>query len=274
MNQKKNRESVLTQIKNSLRGSMRCPSISNNSVTSRIGGINHYPGRTPSEARNLLNPDSLNSSMISLATTKRINIPDYEKRMNSACFDPIQFASKISQKNIRAKSRERSSSDQFRIISNNREKPLYLKNMEYLIKKAKMSSVSKRFNDVQTNVLQKAKRYSIPKGMYYISKLLDSLLLRNNEFYSKPYIEHFSLTCQSVLYVKELVPPPLDCEELTSRFVNLPEKSDKKKTLIFDLDETLVHCSTEKVEGSDITLLISLKDGKLVKVRKNLLESH
>ncbi len=39
-----------------------------------------------------------------------------------------------------------------------------------------------------------------------------------------------------------------------------------KKTLIFDLDETLVHCNASENVPSDVVLPIKLNDGNIVRV--------
>ena len=255
---------------------MRCPSISNQS----------FNGNAPNNYTNFLGPktnhESLNASVISFNTNTVYNGANSKiqfNKMMSGHMDRQVFGTcgeaptkatltRNHSKSNRRCRRERSSSDQFR-VQGTKEKPLYLKNMEFLLKKARENSISRRLNDVQSNVLQKAEGLKIPDGLYYMSKLLNSLLLRSNEYYCKAYIEHFGLTCQSVLYVKDLEAPNIDSEELKSKSVELPGDSGGKKTLILDLDETLVHCSKENTDNCDITLLIALKTGKLVKVRES-----
>ena len=41
-------------------------------------------------------------------------------------------------------------------------------------------------------------------------------------------------------------------------------KLGNRKTIIFDLDETLVHCSQEGLDKADMPIVIVLQDGKEV----------
>ena len=65
------------------------------------------------------------------------------------------------------------------------------------------------------------------------------------------------------------VPPPAP-EALKSRAVALPP-TDKLKTLIFDLDETLVHC-IEDIENNsfDLPIMVNFPNGETVKAGINV----
>ena len=96
----------------------------------------------------------------------------------------------------------------------------------------------------------------------HTSKIVDSLLSRSRG-------DHQSKILSSLNTVKAL------STRYSSRQnrVKLQKKTgfESRKTLIFDLDETLVHCSNEIMIGSDIVMPIRLPDGILsslcVKVR-------
>ena len=63
---------------------------------------------------------------------------------------------------------------------------------------------------------------------------------------------HFSQTVQALLTIKasNMEPPPI--EEIKHLFVDLPEPNhpDKTKTIVFDLDETLIH-SVDEVDNEN-----------------------
>eukprot|EP01083_Nonionella_stella_P034881 95366_1 len=53
------------------------------------------------------------------------------------------------------------------------------------------------------------------------------------------------------LFIKHM--PPLPLEYRNRKACLPPLKDSKKRTLVLDLDETLVHCSVEPLEGADLT---------------------
>ena len=60
-------------------------------------------------------------------------------------------------------------------------------------------------------------------------------------------------------------------EEYLNKFISLPPIAEGKKTFIFDLDETLVHCNgTNSCTKSDVEFEISLEDGSLGKIGFNI----
>lgn len=81
------------------------------------------------------------------------------------------------------------------------------------------------------------------------------------------YREHLYQTFLAIKFVKAL--PRADDLQLISKKVILPRRKgyENKKTLIFDLDETLVHCVEEdKSRFADVILPISFPTGEVLKV--------
>lgn len=109
-----------------------------------------------------------------------------------------------------------------------KKKPLYIKNMEYLIKKAKEKSKLKKFFNMHLDLKKKLSGYSIPSNLYYMTKMLKSLLKINKQNQlNKNFLEHFSLNCQSCLYLKKIKQPSI--EDLASKKVRLPSIDSSKK---------------------------------------------
>lgn len=106
-----------------------------------------------------------------------------------------------------------------------KEKPLYVKNMEYLLKKAREKSKLKTFFNLQIDLQKKLSVYNIPEDKYYFSKMLKSLLKRNKEtVQNRNFLEHFSLTCQSCLYIRGFNIPPI--EEIEEKKIKMKNKSN------------------------------------------------
>ena len=92
------------------------------------------------------------------------------------------------------------------------------------------------------------KRKSVLKGIlpkfekiYYLDKLVDSLTQRDEK---NPFYQHFLQAAQSIMYIKTTEKVP-DVDLLTKKVYLPPLRDPNMKTLIFDLDETLIHCNDE-----------------------------
>lgn len=107
----------------------------------------------------------------------------------------------------------------------------------------------------------------IPENIYYVTQMLKSLTSDKRDKILKQYFNHFLQNLKSFKFLKEKSPPQL--EDVQKRMVEMPEL-EKKKTLILDLDETLIHCENkEKVENEDLKVCIDVEveTGKTIKVR-------
>ena len=84
------------------------------------------------------------------------------------------------------------------------------------------------------------------------------------------YREHLFQTFQALKFVKNL--PSVDMIQLRQKRVTLPKKSgfEGKKTIIFDLDETLVHCLDDINAEPDAILPVSFPSGEIVNAGINI----
>lgn len=96
---------------------------------------------------------------------------------------------------------------------------------------------------------------SLEKALYKHSIDPDSLTLQERSF-----IDHFEQSLQSLSFVKKL--QPIDEECLLERKIYLPPNPYNKKTLILDLDETLVHCNENTNSDSD-----ELNSDKIINIK-------
>jgi hypothetical protein len=80
------------------------------------------------------------------------------------------------------------------------------------------------------------------------------------------YREHLFQTFQALKCVRTLPPP--DPSELNQKRVVLTRRRgyEDRKTMIFDLDETLVHCNDD-LQTSDVVLEVRFPTGELINVR-------
>jgi len=96
--------------------------------------------------------------------------------------------------------------------------------------------------------------------LYYIDSLIKSFKDKNPDdaFYS-----HFLQSAQSILYINNT--PRLAEDDLLDKKVYLPPlPSSDTKTLIFDLDETLIHCNEDPTAPCDIRVPIKFTGGEVI----------
>ncbi|OMJ93111.1 hypothetical protein SteCoe_3924 [Stentor coeruleus] len=83
--------------------------------------------------------------------------------------------------------------------------------------------------------------------------------------YEDTYNEHLFQTFQGLKIVRSL--PPVDIEQLKEKRINIPRRPgyENKKTVVFDLDETLVHCC-ENIEEMqpDVLLPVTFPNGEVI----------
>lgn len=87
---------------------------------------------------------------------------------------------------------------------------------------------------------------------------------------ARAYQKHLYQTFKSIKFIRKL--PSLQKNSIANRVLKLPRFPgyETKKTLIFDLDETLVHCVDEFAEYSDATLDIVFPNGETLKASINI----
>jgi hypothetical protein len=85
-----------------------------------------------------------------------------------------------------------------------------------------------------------------------------------NPSVAKSYADHFEQSLQSLSFMKKLQPINEDC--LLDRKIYLPPNRDHKKTLILDLDETLVHCNENSDLRCDQTIQIKFTNQEIIEV--------
>ena len=84
------------------------------------------------------------------------------------------------------------------------------------------------------------------------------------------YKEHLFNTFQALKFVRKL--PSVDLLQLQQKKVSIAKKVgfENRKTLVFDLDETLVHCVEDPSEKADIEVVINFPSGEWVQAGVNV----
>ncbi|KAL4505421.1 hypothetical protein ABPG72_002483 [Tetrahymena utriculariae] len=81
--------------------------------------------------------------------------------------------------------------------------------------------------------------------------------------------QHFLQTCQGVLYSN--LARPVNPKDLVTKKVQLGPRNPKyKKTLIFDMDETLIHCNESASTPSDVIIDVRFPTGEYIQAGINI----
>lgn len=87
--------------------------------------------------------------------------------------------------------------------------------------------------------------------------------MTKDEIYNKKFLSHYHHCLQSIAYISTL--EKLNEDDFIEKKVYLPPKSHKwKKTLILDLDETLVHCDEDLSKPKQMQIPIKFTGGEIV----------
>lgn len=90
------------------------------------------------------------------------------------------------------------------------------------------------------------------------------------DYFVQIYREHFLQSYQALTFVKTL--KATDPSVIAQKKVNLPRREAHKnrKTLVFDMDETLIHCNESTDMPSDVILPILFPNGEIVEAGVNV----
>lgn len=124
---------------------------------------------------------------------------------------------------------------------------------------------------VKVNMVAKSKKKR--SDLYYMSFLKECCLDLSDSYFKKLFRTHFIQTIQCLKFCETLMPP--SDSDLRKKMVDFPKKQQHRyhKTLVFDLDETLIHCNTqngeEKLKGDKI-IEIKFPNNDIVKASINV----
>ncbi|CAK70212.1 unnamed protein product (macronuclear) [Paramecium tetraurelia] len=106
------------------------------------------------------------------------------------------------------------------------------------------------------------------KNIYYVSSMIDAI---NGAYDSQCqlYRDHALQTYNSIGFCLNQIEP--NSSVIEKKLINLPQKNTKfQKTVVFDLDETLIHCNENQNIKSDVYLPITFPSGDTVQAGINI----
>lgn len=109
-----------------------------------------------------------------------------------------------------------------------------------------------------------------PTFQYYNTNMEMYMLYPNNyDYFNHAYREHFQQSFHALGFCKML--PPFSEAVLAEKRVRLGEKNPNHiKSIVFDLDETLIHCNEEGDSRCDKILPILFQTGELIQAGINI----
>jgi Dullard-like phosphatase family protein len=133
--------------------------------------------------------------------------------------------------------------------------PMQKKKQLKLIKRPKTSASPKKIEEAEPS----------------IKSLVTQVSVNMKQTHEEIYNEHLFQTYQGLKISKSL--PPVDLDQLSEKRLQVPRRPgfELKKTVVFDLDETLVHCC-ENIEESepDVILPVTFPSGEVINAGINI----
>ncbi|CAK68015.1 unnamed protein product (macronuclear) [Paramecium tetraurelia] len=129
--------------------------------------------------------------------------------------------------------------------------------------------INQSFNQITKPIINN-KSYSSQKPtkddnfLYYISSVARSIFLQSASKVDEVVRDHIVQTIQGLEYARNL-----SLEFQQDKVVNLP-KTTHLKTIVFDLDETLIHCNESVTVPGDIILPITFPNGEKIQASINI----
>lgn len=106
------------------------------------------------------------------------------------------------------------------------------------------------------------------KNIFYMQKLEIAFKSYSNDNISVLYRKHFKQCVQSLGLLRKIAKSknPIPKEKL----VELAPLPSKKKTIIFDLDETLIHCNEDQASSYDVKVPVHFPTGEFIEAGINI----
>jgi len=186
---------------------------------------------------------------------KFINFSSTPKSIKRTASKPVRLVSKRNSSKEPSSSKSSLTPTQRKSSNESKRRPKTTTN-----EKETMKPDTNSLNSLVTQVKMQPKKFD-----------LDLPDLEKNQNSELIYKEHLFQTFQALKFVSTL--PPVNLDQLKEKRVNVSRRKgyENKKTLVFDLDETLVHCCDEATEGKGmITLPIIFPTGELVQAGINI----
>ncbi|CAD8152903.1 unnamed protein product [Paramecium octaurelia] len=210
----------------------------NKYVTRISRGANFFPQKQ--------NSNSVNNSVNTKPTRKRMNSPLHAQRRSKE--NSIVSESLVSHRESKQKLRNLSGDRKFtsaQKVSLGPQVPF--QEFQYYMSFARFFHNDKKF---ETQIKQ-----------------LFNNSIKTQQYFSEIYLDHIQQSFHALQFCKEAQKPKL--EDIKQKIVNLPPNKFAK-SLVFDLDETLIHCQESNDDPSDIVLTIKFPTGETVEAGINI----
>ncbi|CAD8152838.1 unnamed protein product [Paramecium pentaurelia] len=192
------------------------------------------------------NSNSVNTSVNTKPTRKRMNSPLHGQRRSKE--NSIVTESLVSHRESKSKLRNLSGDRKFTPAQKvNLGPQVPFQEFQYYMSFARFFHKDKKF---ETQIKQ-----------------LFNNSIKTQQYFSEIYIDHIQQSFHALQFCKDAQKPKL--EDIKQKIVNLPPNRFAK-SIVFDLDETLIHCQESNDDPSDIVLTIKFPTGETVDAGINI----
>ncbi|CAK94861.1 unnamed protein product (macronuclear) [Paramecium tetraurelia] len=193
----------------------------------------------------------------------KLNYTNTDRKYNINCLDSSKIIQKLKTENAEYRVTTERNENNHKHLSlddfiTQVSKPGYSKSKFGIstFKQAKSLSPTNRVFSIQ--------RYNV----YYVSAMFESMRNCTNQI-SQIFKDHAIQTFNSIDFC--LNQQEKDLSHLQQKMVQWPKKNTQfNKTIVFDLDETLIHCNESNTSRSDISLPITFPSGDIVQAGINI----
>jgi len=140
-----------------------------------------------------------------------------------------------------------------------------------LVAKNNNKKVTKEAQKVVQETLVRTNKVAKDSFTYYMTHLEKAHRWDGEpDYFVQLYQEHFLQSYQALSFIKNV--RPTDPAVLAQKRVNLPKRDTHKdkRTLVFDMDETLIHCNESLEMPADVILPIIFPNGEVVEAGINV----
>ena len=105
-------------------------------------------------------------------------------------------------------------------------------------------------------------------SIYYMGKLEHAYKSYSTDHYPTVFRQHFKQTIQTITILSKMAHPSE--EAISDKMILLDDIEENKKTIILDLDETLIHCNENQNDDFDVKVPVHFPTGEFIEAGINI----
>ena len=239
------------------RSKNNCLKCRTKSESSRLKPLSNIKKNSPTNNQKIKTSDHLKNDKFNLNPDKKVSIlnsyvsqikPDFSSSTNKNVLKTTNSANNKSTKN-----------------SASSEKNITNKYTQSNTNKNRKKAVIPIKDNLSTKERDLVLKY---ESIYYMGKLEFAYKSYATDHYSSAFRQHFKQTLQTIAILSKFGQPSE--EAIAEKMIVLPEMETFKKTIILDLDETLIHCNENQNDDYDVKVPVNFPTGEFIEAGINI----